>query len=59
MVNPKTDVLAELDRHTTRLFTLLDTLTNKPDKNANAIIKELASHKKKALKAVEADLIEV
>ena len=57
MVNPKTEVLAEFDRHTTRLFKLLDTLTNKPEKNADAIIKELASHKRKTLQAVEDNLI--
>jgi len=51
-------ILAELDRHSARLFKLVDTLTNKPDKSADAILKELVSHKKKALKAVEANLIE-
>ena len=58
MVSPKTGVLAEFDRHTTRLFKLLDTLPANTQKSTDAILKELASHKNKALKAVEADLIE-
>ena len=57
MVNPKTEVLAEFDRHTTRLFKLLNGLPTKTDRNAEAILKELDAHKKKALAAVEADLI--
>jgi len=57
MVNPKTDVLAEFDRHTTRLFKLIDTLPTKTAKSADSILKELGTHKRKALAAVEADLI--
>ena len=57
MVNPKTDVLAEFDRHTARLFKLVDTLPTKTVKSAEAILRELDTHKRKALAAVEADLI--
>ena len=57
MVRPKAAVNEEIDRHTTRLFKLLDGLVARTDKNAAAIERELSVHKNRVVEVIEANLI--
>ena len=58
MVRPRDEVIAEISRHTEKLFKFLDILATKRERSMDFIQKELGAHKTKVIEAIERNLIQ-